>query len=277
MSVTRWLFSLIRSGSSATAYAAGHALRFAVADEPFGPWDRTGDPYRYPAEQARLAVDFKAGGKVLTPAIVHAATRVIAGIERTGGEHGGRALGVIVKIPHDRPLPEDVRATWPAQRHAYLFRNPLHRLNSIWIRGWFDPPPIDPDYDVANVKRFAALWARDPNRARYDDLKRDPDRFFGALFAAWGMDATRDRLDRARAYAAQRYHHASGNIQEDATPQRVLSESRRALPREAVDAYLSDPEIRAIMREAGWSTRAEDYVAPPGVDAPVPSWATTPA
>ena len=49
-----WLFTMTRSGSSAVTYASAKALGYAVADEPFGPWDRTGPPYRYPPEQVEL-------------------------------------------------------------------------------------------------------------------------------------------------------------------------------------------------------------------------------
>jgi len=45
---------MTRSGSSAAVYASAQALGFAVADEPFGPWDRTKSPYNYPPEQVDL-------------------------------------------------------------------------------------------------------------------------------------------------------------------------------------------------------------------------------
>ena len=50
-----WLFSLARSGSSVAVYSAAAPWGHAVGDELLGPWDRTGEPYNYPAKQKDLA------------------------------------------------------------------------------------------------------------------------------------------------------------------------------------------------------------------------------
>ena len=54
-----WVFVLARSGSSITAYAAAAPWDLPVADEIMGPWDRTGEPYNFPPEQARLVEMFR--------------------------------------------------------------------------------------------------------------------------------------------------------------------------------------------------------------------------
>lgn len=253
-----WLFSLIRSGSSIAAYSGAAPWGHAVADEPFGPWDRTGEPYNYPREQDLLQREFGAGGHAFTPRVVELATTLF---QKLGGAAGATGT-VIVKIPHDVPTPAQIAATWPAHRAALLLRNPLHRLNSLYVRGWLDPSPIGPNFDLEQYRAFAQAWLAQPAHLRvtYDMIRREPAEMYRRLFIAWGLAFTREHVERAVAYASGNYHHASKHVTSEHNTKKVLSESRSALPPEAVATYLNDPEMRELFRVAGWTTDLGAYV-----------------
>lgn len=255
-----WLFSLIRSGSSIAAYSAAAPWGHAVADEPFGPWDRTGEPYNYPKEQDELQREFGASGHRMTPRVVELASMVFEKLAQASGRGTG---AVIVKIPHDVPTPAQVAETWPLHRMAFVLRNPLHRLNSLYVRGWLDPSPIGPNFDLEQYRAFARAWRAQPAHLRvtYDMIRSDPSEMYRRLFISWGLAFTRADIERAVAYAGEHYHHASKQVTSEHDTRRVLSESRNALPREAVEAYLGDPEMREVFRVAGWTTDARAYTA----------------
>lgn len=255
-----WLFSLIRSGSSVAAYSAAAPWGHAVADEVFGPWDRTGEPYNYPREQDELQREFGRASHELTERVVGLADSVFEAL--ASPDRGGTGT-VVVKIPHHVPTPAQVTRAWPLHRAAFLIRNPLHRLNSLYVRGWLDPSPIGPRFDLEQFRAFARAWLAQPAHLRvtYDMIRRDPAEMYRRLFIAWGLSFTGEHVDRAVAYAREHYHHASKQVTSEHNTARVVSESRSALPPEAVETYLSDPEMREVFRVAGWSLGAGDYLA----------------
>ena len=83
-----WIFSLPRSGSSVTAYAAAKPFGAVVADEVFGPWDRTGEPYNYPALQTQLVEAYHGSRCVLTPEVVGIATELFELLGEVHDERG---------------------------------------------------------------------------------------------------------------------------------------------------------------------------------------------
>jgi hypothetical protein len=245
-----WIFSLIRSGSSIAAYAAAAPGAIPVADEVFGPWVRTGKVYRYPREQRLLVEAFKAADHRLTPDVVALANRLF---DLLGAESGR----VISKCPHLLFSPQEFSAAFPHHRAVYLLRNPLHRLNSHYVKGW--EWMIEPDHDVRAYTEFVHRWLTAEHRVVYDDLRRDPHGFFRALYSAWGWEHTEAALADAAAYAAGRYHTSSKQTAPDKAPRHVDSERLRLLPRDAIDAYLRHPFLRDVMRERGWPTNAAAY------------------
>lgn len=283
-----WLFSMIRSGSSIAAYAAAAPFGGVVADEIFGPWVRTGPHYRFPPEQRIVTELFRTSAGRITPEIQRAAETVYAKLARgeagipvcaPGDElaiervpEGGRRI--VVKMPHDHPAPAEVARVWPRQPHAFVLRNPVDRLSSIILRGMLPEGSrggpgtcITPDWDLPQLRGFCRLWldARERGHALvYDDIKRNPSGFFGAMYRAWGWPANEGVIAKAVAYAKANYHAMS--IQKDAAadPERPASVTRRAAPAEAVRLYLADPVIREAMRAAGWPTEPEAYDAGPG-------------
>ncbi len=246
-----WLHSLARSGSSITVYAAAAPWQHAVADEIIGPWDRTGAPYWYPRSQRRLVRLFKQRGHELTPDVVDLTNRVLSQIAGTTGV-------VISKWPHLRPAPEVFDRAFPNDRRAYLIRNPLHRLNSLYRRGWLGS--ISAEHDFHRYAQFARWWREQEHRLTYDELRADPRAFFSRLFDAWGWDHDQTHVEGAVAYMRQNYH-ASSAEKSDASGGGVLSEREFALPEEAIDRYLSDPFMVDFMQEMGWSTDPADYGA----------------
>lgn len=251
---TVWLFSLTRCGSSAAVYASAHALGWAVADEPFGPWDRTGPPYDYPASQTELHRGHLHAGEILSPmssGMFDTLAREIAG--RNG------APGVIVKMPHLMIDPRDLARLRPDDRAAFLLRNPLARLNSLHTRGW--QHTIYPPHDLETFKTFTARWlaAPRPHRLTFDQFQATPRRFFRKLWRAWGIGFTEEQVERAVAYRAGHYHESSAEQMPGRNPHRVLSEHRRAVPRQAVELYLRDPVIAALFDTANWDSRPETY------------------
>ncbi len=246
-----WLHSLARSGSSITVYAAAAPWRHAVADEIIGPWDRTGEPYCYPPSQRRLVRLFKQHGHELTPEVVDLTNRVLSQIAGTTGI-------VISKWPHLRPPPEAFDRAFPNDRRAYLIRNPLHRLNSLYRRGWLGS--ISAEHDFHRYAQFARWWRQQEHRLTYDELRADPRAFFMRLFDAWGWDSDGTHVENAIAYMRQNYH-ASSAEKSDSSSAGVLSEREFALPEEAIERYLSDPFMVDFMQEMGWSTDPADYGA----------------
>ncbi|MEQ9097248.1 MAG: hypothetical protein RIE32_13415 [Phycisphaerales bacterium] len=249
-----WIFSLPRSGSSVTAYAAAHALDCPVADEPLGPWDRTGEPYNYPASQAELVKAHLAGQCMLEdPTTIALAARVLR-------EIAGGSDTLVVKHPHLRPPPEQFRRAFPDHHAVWLARNPLTRLNSLFARGWTNA--LRPNYELEHYKAFAANWAASQSPLTFELFRTKPDRFFAKLFKAWGLRRDADRVARAVAYCKGHYHGSSKEL-EDRTPESAPSEQSRALPEEAIRIYLSDPQILKMMKRNRWPRKPEAYLDQP--------------
>jgi hypothetical protein len=263
MTSVGWIFSLVRSGSSAAAYGAAAPWGLAVADEPFGPWDRTGPPHCMPARQRDLARAFAAVGHSLTAEIVGMANDLF----RTLGERDPGGLGrVICKCPHLLFTPESF-ATWFAaegagivHRPVSLIRNPLRRVNSAYARGWASL--LNDPFELEVYREFAARWARAECRLRYDELRREPQVFFAALFRGLGFEASAADAEAASAYVRSTYHSSSG-VTGDGEPARPRSESVWAAPGEVLDVYLADEQIRAFMVEQGWPARRSAYEGGP--------------
>lgn len=247
-----WLFSMARSGSSVVAYAAAAPWSHPVADEILGPWDRTGPPYHYPPEQRELRDLYHADRCRLTPRVVDLTQRVCGMLDR------GTGL-VVSKHPHTRPAPDEFTRAFPTHRAVWLIRNPLHRLNSLYARGWVGA--IRSGHDLEHFKEFARSWSACPHRVVYDALRDQPRQFFASVYAAWELDAGPRELKAAADYAKHHYHESSRVVSDSLKPRRVLSETKRALPVEAVQAYLGDPLIRTLMERVGWSTREADYLS----------------
>ena len=246
-----WIFSLPRSGSSVTAYAAAHALGCPVADEPLGPWDRTDEPYNYPPRQADLVKAHLAGQCMLEdPATIELAKEVLEQI-------AGDSESLVVKHPHLRPPPEQFRRAFPDHRAVWLARNPLTRLNSLYARGWTDS--LRPNYELDHYKAFAEHWAASPMPLTFEHFRARPARFFARLFRAWGLPKSRERVERAVAYCQGHYHGSSKEL-EDRAPSAAPSEQSQSLPEEAVRMYLADPQILSMMRRNRWPRKARAYL-----------------
>ncbi len=244
-----WLHSLARSGSSITVYAAAAPFSYIVADEVIGPWDRTGPPYRYPKAQRELVELFKASDHKLTDEVVAKTNDLFEQIVGPSGV-------VISKWPHLRPEPEVFDRAFPNDRRAYLIRNPLHRLNSLYRRGWLKS--IGPNHDLLRYKQFAKWWRAQPHRLAFDELRAEPRRFFSKLYRAWGFASDESHIEQAIGYMERNYHASS--LEKSKSPNAgLLSEREFALPPEALDAYLGDPFIVEFMTEQGWSTDPADY------------------
>ncbi len=254
-----WLFSPIRSGSSITVYAAGAALGWPVADEVFGPWDRTGAPYHYPRSQVALLEAFKAAGERLVPEVVPQAETVFREIAEACTPP---ASGVISKHPHASIGPEDVAREWPEHRSVVLLRNPLLALNSLFVRGWDDA--TGGGDMLGYFSAIARRWLADPHRLVYEDLRTDPAAYFGRLFAAWGEKASPERIEAAIAYTRQHYHHSSKSTagsEPGDSPDAVRSERAWAVPEPIVETYLADPLMREVFGAAGWPVERGAYPA----------------
>jgi hypothetical protein len=253
-----WLFSPIRSGSSITVYAAAAGLGWPVADEVFGPWDRTGTPYGYPRSHLDLIRAFKAAGEHLTRDVADLAERVFGEM----AAHA-RAPSVLCKHPHASIGPEDVSNFWPEHRTVVLLRNPLFALNSLFVRRW--DAATGGGSMLGYFSTIARRWLADPNRLVYDGMQQDPAGFFARVYEAWGLEATPDRLAGAVAYRAAHYHHSSkseaGGEAGDA-PGSVRSERAWAVPEAIVAEYLADPLMREVFAAAGWPTERDRYPRP---------------
>ena len=148
-----WVFGLARSGSSITAYAAAAPWNLPVADEIMGPWDRTGEPYNYPPEQAKLVEMFKASHARLTPEIATLTRSLLTGLtEQSSSDR------VVSKHPHLRFTPEEFAEFFPMDRGIWLIRNPLRRLASIHARGWTSI--IRPNHDLDYFREYAEQAVR---------------------------------------------------------------------------------------------------------------------
>lgn len=266
-----WLFSLARSGSSVAVYSAAAPWGHAVGDELLGPWDRTGAPYNYPARQKDLAELYRARDHTLAPDVVSLFNQVAAelnlrsgtpsiavgGVDPASRASNGPTNVVISKHPHLRPGPDEFRAAFPGVKFVYLIRNPLHRLNSMHARGW--NKSFGPNQDLDRYKQFAKWWLAQPIRHSYDQFKAQPRAFFRGLYTAWGLEFGDEHVDAAVEYSKQHYHDSSLEMSDRDPSKGVLSETKFALPREALDLYLKDPFIVDLMTEMGWSMEPEDY------------------
>ena len=253
-----WLLSPIRSGSSVTVYAAGAGLGWPVADEIFGPWDRTGEPYHYPRSQVQLLEAFKSTGECLTRDIANLATGIFRELLE---QH--RAAGVICKHPHASIGPAQIAEFWPEDRCVVLLRHPLFALNSLFVRGW--DAATGGGSMLGYFSTIGKRWLADPHRLVYDDMQRDPAGYFTRIYEAWGVEPTAERLERAVRYRAAHYHHSSKSTEgaePGDRPTSVRSERKWAVPERIVVEYLADPLMREVFAAAGWSVEREAYPAP---------------
>jgi len=270
-----WVCSLARSGSSIASYAAAAGFGCPVADEIFGPWDRTVEPYNYPPEQWQLVQAFVQANYTVDSRCVSLASEVFEKIATLGERGAGTtdadtphsseassspapASRVVTKYPHLIEPPGMFENAFADHGFAYLLRNPLHRLNSLYIRNWVDA--ISSNYDMDRYKAFARQWLVQPYGLLYDDLRRDPAAFFQRLYRAWGWPATDAHVARAVHYVQSTYHADSAVVESAFTPTSPVSEQRMLMPVEAVEMYLGDPFILALMERVGWSLKAEDYL-----------------
>ncbi len=251
-----WLFTMTRSGSSAVVYSSAKALGYAVADEPFGPWDRTGPPYSYPPEQVELHKLHLAHDERLCTETIQLAERVFVRIAEQQ-----QSDTVIVKLPHSMIDPAEVARFWPGHRTAFLIRNPIARLNSLYTRNWTDT--IREPFDLETVRIFLHRYMHQPpaSRVTFDEFTSTPRRFFRKLWAAWDAEFSDDQVEIATRYKANTYHESSGETIAGRNPHRVLSEHRTDVPKQAIDAYLNDPVVGTFLRHTGWHETASDYLS----------------
>lgn len=256
-----WIFSLVRSGSSAAAYASAAPWNLPVADELFGPWDRTGPPHHMPRRQAELVRAFRAVGHVLTAEIVGLAHEVLR--ELAERDESGRGW-VVSKCPHLMFTPKDF-ATWFGSAEAQgfthhaasLIRNPLRRVNSCYARGW--EHMLNDPYELGVYRTFLARWREAAVRLRFEDMRADPAAFFRALYEGWTMPAGETDIARACDYLARKYHDSSAQSHEVTGELRPRSEAVWAAPPEALDVYLSDAEMVEFLESQGWPIRRGAY------------------
>ncbi|MEO1585090.1 MAG: hypothetical protein AAFR96_11050 [Planctomycetota bacterium] len=252
---TAWVFGLARSGTSITAYAIADACNAAVADEILGPWDRTGEPYSYPPEQAELVKHFKASHARLTPHIIEQTNALHRRIAADAGKQR-----IVSKHPHLRFTPDEFAEHFPAHRGVWILRNPLRRLASIHARGWTSI--IRPNHDLDYIREYAERWLDLPDDRRliYEDLRRDPQAFFQRAIAALGWLGDDSAPDRAVTYQRSQYHGKSGEREEGRSTKRSLSDTARVVPEDAVDLYTRDPFMRDLFTRCGWSLKPSDYL-----------------
>lgn len=256
-----WIFSLVRSGSSATAYATAAPWKLAVADEPFGPWDRTGPPYNLPPIQRDLVRAFAAMGHTLTAEVVGMANELF----RTLAERGDGAR-VVCKCPHLLFDPTEFETWFGGQSgdvthsEIALIRNPLHRVNSAYARGW--ERLLNDPYELEVYRAFLRRWKRTRHRFRFDQITAHPETAFREIHRALGFGGTDDDAKASAEYLRTNYHASSAEITQE-RPASPRSESGWAAPPEVVDVYLADDEIEAFVREQGWATRRSSYLGSP--------------
>ncbi len=256
-----WVFSLVRSGSSAASYAAAAPWDLPVADELFGPWDRTGAPHHMPKRQAELVRAFRAVGHVLTAEIVGLAHEIL--YELAERDASGKGW-VVCKCPHLMFTPKDFQ-TWFGQSHsqgiahhsAFLIRNPLRRVNSCYSRGW--EQMLNDPYELGVYRTFLARWQEASVRLRFEDMRSDPATFFRTLYEGWTLPASEGDIAKACAYLGEQYHDSSAQshlIEGEVNP---ISESVWAAPPEVLDAYLADAPMLDFMEAQGWATKRSAY------------------
>ena len=256
-----WVFSLARSGSSITAYAAAAPWNLPVADEIMGPWVRTQEPYNFPPEQAKLVRMFKQSGAALTPEVA-ALTRSL--LEQLADN--ASANRIVSKHPHLRFTPEELAERFPQDRGVWLIRNPLRRLASIHARGWTSI--VRPNHDLEFFRQYAQRWLSLPDSQTlvFESLRTDPHVYFAKLFSALGWEATLGDVDTAIAYQQRNYHGNSGGVEPHNSPTNTVSDAAKNVPTEAVDAYLADPFMQDLFKRLGWSRTPSDYTpAPPSI------------
>lgn len=263
-----WIFSLARSGSSIVAYAAAAGFGCPVADEVLGPWNRTVEPYNYPPEQWQLVEAFVRANYVLDQPCISLAQELFEKMAATGstaaagdslnGKHTGEQRRLISKYPHLIEPPGMFKQAFPAHGSTYLLRNPLHRLNSLYSRNWFDS--ISSNHDMDRYKAFARQWLVQSYGLLYDDLKRNPAEFFRRVYKSWEWPADDTHVARAVQYVQSKYHANSAVLEPGDVPSSPISEQRMLMPPEAVQTYLTDPFILALMDRVGWSAKMEDYL-----------------
>ncbi|PHQ82877.1 MAG: hypothetical protein COB69_00505 [Phycisphaera sp.] len=256
-----WIFSLVRSGSSAAGYAAAAPWDLPVADELFGPWDRTGPPHNMPKRQAELARAFRAVGNILTAEIVGLAHDILR--ELAQRDNTGKGW-VVCKCPHLMFTPKDFNTWFGAtsaqgivHHQAHLIRNPIRRANSCYARGW--EHMLNDPYELGAYRTFMQRWNDAETKLRFEDMRTEPSEFFHALYEGWGLAATDSEIQRACDYLAEQYHDSSAQ-RRTLTPGFVpQSETNWAAPGELLDVYLADDEIHSFMQEQGWPTNRSSY------------------
>jgi hypothetical protein len=256
-----WIFSLVRCGSSAAAYAAAAPWGLGVADEPFGPWDRTGPPHEMPAVQRDLVRAFAAVGHTLSAEVVGLAGELFRLLAERDTAGSGR---VICKCPHllfDDQTFRSWFADTPGMLHraVSLIRNPIGRLNSVYTRGW--EALINDPFELEVYRTFAQRWSRAGSRVRFDELRRDPPGFFAELYRGFEFGAGPAEIEEAVRYAEGHYHGSSGQIEPSATSV-LRSEAGWAVPVEVIEAYLADDQLRDFMAGQGWPVGRRSYVDP---------------
>lgn len=235
------------------AYAAAAPWRVPVADEVFTSFeDRTKPPYNFPESQRRLRELYLSVGERLTPEVCDLAEDVLASIARAAGSDR-----VVSKHPHDVIDTSEFRAAFPHHRAVHLLRNPLHRLNSIYRRGW--QAIMGDGHDLARFTKIARRWQEAEHRVTFDALRSDPGAFFGTIWRAWGWAYGEAELSAAVAYQRTNYHASSAKLSPRKRPSRLYSEGRFVVPRDVVDMYLGDPFVRGLMERVGWPTEAAAY------------------
>ncbi|MEO1536003.1 MAG: hypothetical protein AAFS11_10675 [Planctomycetota bacterium] len=248
-----WVFGLARSGTSITAYAAACAAGAAVADEILGPWDRTGEPYHYPTEQAELVELFKASHARLTPEIVLRTRSLFTQL-------AGEAKHIVSKHPHLRFTLSEFEEHFPDHQGVWIIRNPLRRLASIHARGWTSI--IRPNHDLDYFREYADRWLsiESDRRVVFEHLRHDAHAYFSHVLNAWGWPNDRDTVERAVRYQRAEYHGKSGEREAGRSTRRSLSDTKRLAPREAVELYLGDPFMRDLFQRCGWDANPRAYL-----------------
>lgn len=256
-----WIFSLVRSGSSAAAYACAHAHDLRVADEPFGPWDRTAPPYDMPPIQRDLVRAFVAVGHTLNAEIVGMANELFRTLAQR--DDLGR---VVCKCPHLLFEPAEFE-TWFAggsadvtHRCVYLIRNPLHRINSAYARSW--ERLLNDPTELEVFRTFLHRWNRAEHRFRFDDMLTKPKEFFAQMHRAFAFGNDPEAAARSARYAATHYHVSSAATS-DHRGNDPISQRRWAVPPGIADAYLAYDEIRAFMQSQRWPLRHSAYQGRP--------------
>jgi hypothetical protein len=189
----------------------------------------------------------------MMPPIVELADEVLGSIAH---DFAGKTGTVVIKHPHTMLTPGDWQASFGSRGHRriMLIRNPLMRLNGMLWRKQHGA--IGPSWDLGTFHVFARRWlsGREDERVTYEQLRHDPRSFFARIYAAWGWQTDATHLDGAVAYAQSKYHDASAHIFAKADPTKgVVSERQRALPCEAIDAYLGDALVQEVAAVAGWN------------------------